>query len=98
MLSLRLILRTERKFNTEFVHLMDKNDEVMTQNFTQDLVGHGGIGFRANRIAELAFHHRERGFHVAPLVVVLQELLLAEIKVVIHLRPSTTAKPLVCFP
>jgi hypothetical protein len=65
-----------------------ENDKIVTENFTKRFVDHRGIAFAAKRISKLAFHHTERRFGVRTLVVVLQELVLAEHEVMKDLLVS----------
>jgi hypothetical protein len=73
--------------DTEFVHLLNHTADVVADDFAQHFVDHGHVRFAANVIAELGLDHRERGLHVAPLVVVTQEFFPVELEVVIHLAP-----------
>jgi len=70
---------------------VNKNDKVMTQHFTKRFVDHRNVGLAAKTVSEFALHHGERGFDVATLVVVLQELRTLELKVVVHLLPRSAA-------
>jgi hypothetical protein len=54
------------------VHFVNEHHKVMTQNLTKRFVDHRDICVAANRVFELAFHHGERGFNVAALVVGLE--------------------------
>lgn len=60
----------------------------MTQNLTQNLVSHGGIGLAPHMVAELGFNHHESGFDIAPLMVMGKELFLIEREVMEHALPS----------
>jgi len=57
----------------------------MTENFAECFVDHGHIGLASQTVSKLPLHHAERGFNVAPLVVVGKEILLAEHEVMKHL-------------
>ena len=72
---------------------MDKNDKIMTQYLTKNLVDHRHVGLASKTIAEFSLHHRERGFNVRPLVVVLQKLFALELKVMERFVPN--AAPIV---
>jgi hypothetical protein len=74
----------KNRINPKFTHFVNDHNKVMTENFTKRFVDHRNIGLAAKRMAKLAFHHAERGFNVRPLVVVLQEFLLAEVEIVLH--------------
>jgi hypothetical protein len=74
----------EHRVNAKFVHFVDEHDQIMTEHFAQSFVHHRNIGLAAERVAKLPFHHRERGFNIAALVVSLQELLATEHEVVVH--------------
>lgn len=64
--------------NSEFVHFVNKDYKIVAQNLTKRFVDHRGIGLAAKRVSELPFHHAERGFDVAALVVMGKKFLLAE--------------------
>src|ERR1700730_2872992 len=87
--------RPKHWFNTEFAHFVDEYDKVMTENFAQGFVVHRNVVLAPQAVSELAFHHGECGFNVTALVVVLQELIAPELKVVIHLFPCSAAVPTV---
>src|ERR1039457_5607853 len=89
--------RPEYGVNAEFAHFVNEHHKVMTKNFAERFVNHRHVGFAAERISKFPLHHGERGFNVAPLMVVLQELLLAKVEVVVHLRPRSSTKSLVSF-
>jgi len=61
----------------------------MTQDFAKDFVFHRHIGLAPNVIAELDLNHHYRGFDVARFMVMLEELLSVERKIMEHLLPST---------
>ena len=67
--------------------VMNKNNQVVTQDFTKRLVDHCSISFRPQAVTKFAFHHAERRCDVRPLVVVLKELVPTEHVVVIHVGP-----------
>jgi hypothetical protein len=78
------IIGPEHWVNAEFVHFVDEHYEVMTEHLTQRFVDHRHVGLTAKRVAKFTLHHRERGFHVAAPVVVLQELIVPEHEVMKH--------------
>src|ERR1035438_3319660 len=57
----------------------------MAQHLAKRFVDHRRVSLAAKRVSKLALHHAERGFDVGALVVVLQELVLAEHEVMEHL-------------
>src|ERR1017187_337268 len=57
----------------------------MEQHLAKRFVDHRRVSLAAKRVSKLALHHAERGFDVGALVVVLQELVLAEHEVMEHL-------------
>jgi len=63
--------------------------------FTKNLIDHRRIGLAPNVVPELGFDHRERGFDIASLVVMAQELVATELEVMEHLGPQTAASPIV---
>jgi hypothetical protein len=63
----------------------------VTEHLAQSLVDHRNVRLAPKPVSEFPFHHAKRGFHVAALVVVLQELRAPKRKVVIHLLPSPAA-------
>jgi plasmid stabilization system protein ParE len=56
----------------------------VAEHLAKCFVDHRNVSLAANRISELAFHHGERKFNVAALVVVLQELFSVVHEVVEH--------------
>lgn len=88
--------RPEHRLYAQFAHFMNEHNEVMTENFTERFVDHRHVGLAPQAVTKLALHHGERRFNVA-FVVVLQELLFAEIEVVVHFGPLSTSKALVSF-
>ena len=77
--------------NSEFVHFVNQDNEVVAEHFAQRLVDHRNVRLAAKPVSEFPFHHGERRFYVAPLVVVLQELRPLELEVMIHLLPRSPA-------
>jgi hypothetical protein len=70
---------------------VNEYDKVMTENFAKRFVDHRHVGLAPKTVAELAFHHRERGLHIAALVVVLQKLCAPELEIVIHAVPRASS-------
>src|SRR5579864_1979069 len=67
------------------MHFMNQDHQVMTENFTECLIGHRGIGSAPEAVSEFSLNHAEGGFHIAALVLVLQEFFPPVIEVVKHL-------------
>jgi hypothetical protein len=74
-----LNFRTSRRPNTDLAQkavpaassrTVNQDHEIVTENLAQNFVDHCSIRLAANRVSELPFHHRERGFNVAAFVVV----------------------------
>lgn len=61
----------------------------MTQNLAEHLIDLSDWGFRPNRTAEFSFYHREDGFNVRPLMVMLQEGFPIEVVEMPHSIPET---------
>src|SRR5438309_7651616 len=62
----------------------------MAQHLTKRFVNHRNIRPAAKRVAKLTFHHAERRFDVAALVIVLQKFLALEHEIVKHLAECAT--------
>ena len=77
--------------NSEFVHFMNQDNEIVAEHFAQGLVDHSYVRLAAKAISEFPFHHAKRRFDVAAFVVVLQELRAPERKVMVHLLPRSPA-------
>ncbi len=60
----------------------------MTKNFTKHLVFHRNVGLAPHVVAELGLNHHDRGFNVAALVVVREELFPIQREVVKHFLPN----------
>ena len=71
---------------------MNEYDKVMTKNLTESFVDHRDIGLASQAVTELSLHHAEGRFDVGPLMVVLQEVVAPELKVVEHFRPCSPAR------
>src|SRR5581483_6736598 len=69
----------------------------MAENLTKRFIDHRNISLAAQAVSEFPLNHAERGFDVAPLVVVLQELVFAEVEVVVHLEPHPSAVSAMMF-
>ncbi len=78
----------EYRFNPQFVHFMDENDKVMTENFTKRFIEESGISLASERVTEFPLHHAEGRFNIGALVVVLQIFFSLEHEVVKHLLPQ----------
>jgi len=72
---------------------VNENDKIMTQYLTKRFVDHRSIRFAAKAVAKLPLHHAESGFDIRPLMIVLQKFGASELKVVVHLRPRSPARP-----
>ena len=67
---------------------LNQNANVVTEDFTKNLVDHTRVGFAPNGISELSFEHRKGSFDVAPFMVVAKERLSVKHVIVIHLLPD----------
>jgi hypothetical protein len=63
----------------------------MTENLTKSFIDHRNVGLASQSVAELAFHHRERGFDVRPFVVMRHEFVAPKLEVMEHFRPCSAA-------
>jgi hypothetical protein len=81
--------------DAEFVHFVNEDYQVMTQNLAQRFIDHRHIGLAAQGVAELPLHHRKGRFDIRPLVIVGKEILPVEHEVVVHVPPHTPAVSLV---
>jgi hypothetical protein len=52
------------RIDAEFVHFVDENHDVVTQEFTERLVSHRGVRPTSEILTELSFQHAEDGFRV----------------------------------
>ncbi len=68
---------------------MDKHYQIMSKNLTQRFIDRCNVGLASETVSKLALHHTKSGFDIRPLVIVLQEVGAAELKVVIHLCPCS---------
>ena len=67
---------------------MNKNHEIMAQNFTKSFINHHDISLAPQTVSEFPLHHAKGGFDVRPLVVMLQKLVAPELKVMEHFGPQ----------
>jgi len=79
------------RVNSQFVHFVDQHHEIVTEHFAQRLVNHRNVRLAPQPVSEFPFDHAERGFNIAALMVVLQELCALELEVVIHPAPYSSA-------
>src|SRR5439155_21228435 len=86
----KLRLLPKNGFDPEFVDLVDEYDQIMSQHLTQDFVLHSDVGLRPNGITEFPFDHRKGRLDIAPLMVVLQEVLVFPHEVIEHVFPNLT--------
>ena len=80
----------EFRLHIQLVHALNQTTDVMTEYLAERLVDLRGFRFASQAVSKLRFDHAERGFNVAPLVVLLEEPLLVEFVIVIHLPPKVT--------
>ena len=92
-MGLRRFFGPKNRVDSEFVHFVDENDEVMREHLTKRFVDNSNVRLATQAVPKLAFHHAERGFNIGPLVVVLQRVIPPALKVVVHLRPRSAAIP-----
>jgi hypothetical protein len=85
----------KRGLNIQLVHRLNDAANVVTEDLTQHFIRHGGISLTPYMIAKLRLNHAEGAFDVGPLVIVPQELLAAEGKVMKHLFPQPASRPAV---
>jgi len=92
-MGLRRFFGPKNRVDSEFVHFVDENDEVMREHLTKRFVDNSNVRLATQAVPKLAFHHAERGFNIGPLLVVLQRVIPPALKVVVHLRPRSAAIP-----
>jgi len=63
--------------------------QIVTQNLAKRLVKRSSIRLRPQGVSEFPLQHAERGFDVAPLVVMRQKFIPLEHEVMEHLLPKT---------
>jgi len=83
------IFLPKHRVNSQFVHFVNENHNVMTENFTKRLVDHRRIRPAAERVSEFPFDHAKSGLHVGTFVVVRQKRLTLEHEEVKQLLPQT---------
>ena len=64
----------EHRVNSQFVHFVDEDNKIVTQDFTERFIQHGGIGLAPQSVSKLPLNHAEDRFHIGTEMVVLQEL------------------------
>lgn len=80
------------RFDSKLVHLVNQDNDVMTEYLAQRLIDHRGVGLATQEVAEFSLHHAECAFGVGPPMVVDQELFAVQTEVVIcPLKRSTYA-------
>ena len=72
----------------KFIHRLNQAADIVTEDFTQDLIplGNGSLG--AYCVAKLPFNHRESGLYVRALMVMPQERIAIELIEVIQPSPE----------
>jgi hypothetical protein len=85
----------ENRINPEFTYFVNKYHKVMTENFAECFIDHRNIGLTSQTVAKFTFHHGERGFNIAPLVIMGHKVLSLELEIVKHLFPSSAASAFV---
>jgi hypothetical protein len=83
----------EGRLKPQLVDALDKDADVMTQNLAKDFVDLSDGGFCPNRTPKLSLYHREGGFDIRPLVIVLHKGFLVEVVEVPHSLPETIVCP-----
>ena len=68
---------SKHRVDSELVHFVDKNHQVMTEHLTKRFVDHRNIGLAAQPVAELPLHHAESRFDIGATMVVVQGTRLA---------------------
>src|SRR5436190_23393363 len=69
------------------MNLMNEYREIVTQDLAKGFVDHRNVGTRTEAVTKLALHHGKRGFHVAPLVITLQEFITLPHEKIKHIAP-----------
>src|SRR6202023_2542060 len=80
----------EYRLDAQLALLLDEAAKIVAQDFAKGFIDHRGIGFRADRVAELPLDGGESRFDIAPFVVVGQELLPPVLEVMEHLLEQAT--------
>src|SRR5215510_1148003 len=88
----------EERLNPERHVLLNQAAEIVSEEFTQDLIDHRRVGLAHNGIPELPLHRTERGFNISALVIMGQKLLTLELEEVEHLlkesiHPASRVRP-----
>src|ERR1700678_4693461 len=86
-IAYRLVAPKDRVDSQFYMRLMH-HAKVVAEELCQHFVFHGHIGSTAHMVAELGLYHREGRFRIAPLTVVFQEVVAAEVVVEKHLLPQ----------
>lgn len=68
---MRAVNYLEPRLNAQIVHRPNQDANVVAEYFAKNLVYLPHLALAPNRISELALDHREHGFDVGALVVVL---------------------------
>ena len=83
--------RPEHRINSQFVHFVNQDNEIVAEYLAQSLVDHRNVRLAAKAIAEFPLHHAKCGFDIRTLVIVLQKVRPPERKVVVHFLPRSAA-------
>jgi len=78
----------ECRLKSQFVYALDKDADVMTQDFAKDFVDLSDRGLSPDRTPKFALNHKEGRLNIRPLVVMLHKGFLVEIVEVPHSVPQ----------
>ena len=60
----RILVAPKRRLDSQFVHFVNHDNDVMAENFAQHFVPHRHVCFRSDVIPELRLNHAEGRFRV----------------------------------
>ena len=81
-------LCSKSRVDTQFVHRLNQDTDIMAQNLTQDLIDLGNRRLGTDKAAELGLDHRKSSFHVAALVIMGKKGRAVEVVEVPHPLPE----------
>ena len=84
----RALILPENRLDAKLDLAHDEAADVVAEELAEDFVLHRRVGLAHHAIAELRLDHAEHGLGIAPLMVVLGEVLLIELVVQEHLLPE----------
>ena len=87
-----ILIPPKRRFNPQLIHRLNQAANIVAEDFAEHLVRHRGVRLAPHMVPELRLDHAEGRLNVGPLVIMPQELLAVEGKVVEHLLPQTTRR------